>query len=43
MLAGWEMTLEHVCESSVWEVEEEHEMLGERAGSRRHLSGQMVT
>lgn len=37
MLAGWEMTLEHVCESGTWEVEEEREMLEERAGSRRHL------
>lgn len=30
------MTLKHVCENGAWEVEEEHEMLEEGAGSRRH-------
>lgn len=37
-LVGWEMTLEHVCENGAWEVEEEHEMLEEGPGSRRHLA-----
>lgn len=36
-MLGWEVTLEHVCQSGALSVEEEDEMHEERAGSRLSL------
>lgn len=36
------MILEHMCEQGAGEVEEQHEMLEERAGNRRCMGEQII-